>query len=58
MTNKSRWLKLSALLLGGGVLLSGGCLAGFWDGFWNSGWPTQNAWLNMAIDIIKEDIFM
>jgi hypothetical protein len=58
MTKKSTWLKLSAILVAGGVLLGDGCLASFWEGFWQSGWPTDNRWLNLAIDIIKEDIFM
>ncbi|MBU0618387.1 MAG: hypothetical protein KKI02_11770 [Planctomycetes bacterium] len=58
MTKKSTWLKLSAMLMGGGLLLGNGCLASFWEGFWGTGWPTDNPWLNVAIDIIKEDIFM
>jgi hypothetical protein len=53
---KSTWLKLSAMSLAGGLLLSG-CLAQFWDGFWNTGWPTDNRWLNIAIDILQEDLF-
>lgn len=53
---KSTWLKLAAMSLAGGMLLSG-CLAQFWDGFWNTGWPTDNRWLNIAIDILQEDLF-
>lgn len=58
MTKKSTWLKLSAMLVAGSVLFTDGCLAAFWEGFWGVGWPTDNPWLNLAIDIIKEDIFM
>ena len=58
MSKKSTWLKLSAMLAGGGMLLGNGCLAEFWEGFWGVGWPTDNLWLNLLIDVIKEDIFM
>jgi len=58
MTKKSKWLKLSATLVGGGMLLGNGCWGAFWQGFMNTGWPTDNRWLNIAIDIIKEDIFL
>lgn len=40
--------------LGGG---GGGGLNGFWQGFWNTGWPTDNRWLNIGIDVLKEELF-
>lgn len=60
MSKKSTWLKLGAMLTGGGMLLQNGCLSleDFWQGFWNTGWPSDIRWLNIAIDIIKEDIFL
>ena len=58
MNKKSTWLKLSAMLMGGGMLFCNGCLGDFWQGFWNTGWPTDIRWLNIAIDIVKEDIFL
>lgn len=53
MTKK--WLKLA--LLTSGVLLANGCLGAFWQGLWNTGWPTNNRWLNLGLDILNEDIF-
>ena len=57
MTKKSTWLKLGAMLMSGGLLLSNGCLGDFWAGFWNTGWPTEARWLNIAIDVLQEDLF-
>ena len=59
MIKKSTWLKLGAMLLGGATLFSNGCLnlQDFWDGFWNTGWPTDSRWLNVAIDVLQEDLF-
>ncbi len=54
MRSTSKWLTLMALLAGGSTLLINGCLGAFWQGFWNTGWPTQNPWLNLAIDAVKE----
>lgn len=58
---KAKYFALVATTLSGAVLLSG-CLGGlslngFWDGFWNSGWPTDNRWLNIGIDVVKEELF-
>jgi hypothetical protein len=62
MTKK--WVSLSALLFGGATVFHSGCLSfgsigsgEFWDGMWNSGWPTNNAWLNIGIDVLKEELF-
>lgn len=55
MTKK--WLTLSALLFGGGTLFQSGCLGQFWDGFWNTGWPTDNPWINIGIDVLNEELF-
>lgn len=57
MNKKSKWLALTSIVASGGMLFQGGCLQGFWQGFFNTGWPNNNRWLNIAIDIIKEDIF-
>jgi hypothetical protein len=57
---KAKWYKLGAMLLGAGTLLQfGGCLniEDFWQGFWNTGWPTNNTWLNIAIDVLNEELF-
>ena len=51
-----KWLKVSALLVGGAMLFSNGCLGAFWDGMWNTGWPTGNLWLNVLIDVLNEEL--
>ena len=53
---KAKFFALAATLLTGATMLNG-CLGGFWDGFWNSGWPTDNRWLNIGIDVVKEELF-
>ncbi|MBP7747544.1 MAG: hypothetical protein KA383_15620 [Phycisphaerae bacterium] len=53
MTRKSKWLALSVLLAGGSTLFAG-CLSAFWQGFFNTGWPSDNVWLNLALDVVKE----
>lgn len=55
--NKKSFLKWSALLFGGATLFQSGCLGDFWDGFFNSGWPTHNRAVNIAIDVLKEELF-
>jgi hypothetical protein len=35
----------------------GGCLSAFWDGFWRTGWPSDNRWLNLGIDVANEVLF-
>jgi hypothetical protein len=51
-----KWLKLSALLVGGATLFGNGCLQGFWQGLWNTGWPTDNRYVNLIIDILNEEL--
>lgn len=55
---QKKWYTLTALLFGGATVFQG-CLnwGGFWDGFWNTGWPTDNRWLNIGIDVLKEELF-
>lgn len=50
---KAKWMSLS-VLVAAGALVSEGCLAAFWDGFWNSGWPANNRWVNLAYDVLVE----
>lgn len=54
-----KWMTLSALLFGGASVFQLGCLNlnSFWDGFFNSGWPSDNRWLNIGIDVLKEELF-
>jgi len=54
--SKKLWLKAGALLVGGAVLFQNGCLSAFWDGFWNTGWPTDNRWMNILIDVLNEEL--
>lgn len=51
MTRRSRWLALWVST--GGVLLVNGCLGAFWHGLIR-GWPPDNRWLNLAVDVLKE----
>lgn len=53
---KAKMYTMAALLLSGTTVFAG-CLGGFWDGFFNSGWPTDNRWLNIGIDVVKEELF-
>jgi len=56
---KAKWLKLWAAVLGGATLFQAGCLnlEDFWQGLWNTGWPTDNRWLNIAWDVLNEELF-
>jgi hypothetical protein len=54
MTKK--WLML-ALLAGTATLLSNGCLNAFWQGLWKTGWPANNRWINVGLDVANEVIF-
>jgi hypothetical protein len=56
MMNKAKWLTLSAIA-STGLLLQSGCLGAFWDGLINSGWPTDNRWLNIGLDVANEIVF-
>jgi hypothetical protein len=52
-----KWMTLVAATLGGGTLFQSGCLNDFFGGFFNTGWPTDNRWLNLAIDVLNEELF-
>ena len=53
---KSKWLTLGAMLTSGAVLLQNGCLGAFWQGM-SSGWPADNKWLSIAVDVANEIVF-
>jgi hypothetical protein len=72
MSKKSKWLMLGAALFGGSTLFHSGCLSfgglgglggvdgffgDFWSGFWNTGFPTNNQWLNIGLDVLNEELF-
>lgn len=54
--NRIKLFVLSTLVLGGATLFQG-CLSGFWEGFFNDGWPTDNQMINTAIDVLNEELF-
>lgn len=54
---RSKWFTLSAMLASGAVLFQSGCLGAFWQGMWSTGWPTNNRWLNLALDVANEVVF-
>lgn len=49
-----RWAALTALTAAGGLLFQSGCLSAFWQGFAGKGFPTDNRWINLALDIANE----
>jgi hypothetical protein len=56
--SKKKLMALGAMLFAGATLLSsGGCLGSFWQGFWNTGFPTHSRWINLAIDVVNEAVF-
>lgn len=55
---KSKLMALTAVLFGGATIFQfGGCLNQFWAGFFNTGFPTNNRAINLAIDILNEELF-
>lgn len=56
---KKNLIKWAALAFGGASVfgIGGGCLGPVFDGFFNTGWPTNNRWLNLGIDILNEELF-
>lgn len=57
---KKKLIKIAGAMAGGAFLLhsgSIGCLGDFWAGFFNTGWPTNNRWLNVALDVLNEELF-
>lgn len=51
MTRRGRWLAL--WISTGGLLLVNSCLGAFWRGL-TDGWPADNRWLGLAVDVLKE----
>ncbi len=51
MTRRGRWLAL--WISTGGLLLVNSCLGAFWRGL-TDGWPADNLWLGLAVDVLKE----
>lgn len=51
MLKAKKWMT-PALIASSGIAFNG-CLGAFWDGLWNTGWPREPRWLNIASDIIK-----
>lgn len=58
MNKKTKWITLASVIASGSMLFQSGCLSGFWNGLFNAGWPTNNRIINIAIDILKEDLFL
>lgn len=56
MTKSKLWV-LGAMLFGGATLFQNGCLNGFWQGLFNTGWPTNNRFINIGLDVLREEIF-
>jgi len=57
---KKSLIKWAALAFGGATVMAwggSGCLGPVWQGFWNTGWPTDNRWLNLGIDVLNEELF-
>lgn len=58
---KAKLYTLAALVLGGSLFHIGcgsfGNLGGFGSGLLSKGWPGNNRWLNLAIDILNEELF-
>ncbi len=57
MSRKTKWATLATMLVGGATIFQSGCLGGFWNGFFSDGWPADNRWLNLGIDILNEELF-
>ena len=47
-----RWMML--LTLASATLFVNGCHTSFWQGLWNTGWPTSNRWVNLGLDVVNE----
>lgn len=52
MIRRGKLMLLGALAASGSFLLAG-CLGSFWEGF-AVGWPANNRWLNIALDVVRE----
>ena len=53
---RAKWISITGMLAGGALLLQNGCLGSFWDGF-RTGWPSDNRFFNIAVDILNEQLF-
>ncbi|MFH1745614.1 MAG: hypothetical protein ABIG44_01085 [Planctomycetota bacterium] len=53
---KSKWLTFSMMLASGAMLFQSGCLGSFWQGV-TRGWPSDNPWINLAVDVANEVVF-
>ncbi len=49
-------IMLTLLAVSGAALLQLGCLGPFLDGMFRSGFPKDNLFLNLAIDIVQEAV--
>lgn len=49
-------IMLTLLAVSGAALLQLGCLGPFFDGMFRSGFPKNNLFLNLAIDIVQEAV--
>lgn len=50
-------LALSAMALSGATLFEG-CVGAFWQGLWKTGFSWgQSKWVDVALDILREDLF-
>jgi hypothetical protein len=55
--SKTKLLALAALTLGGATLFQG-CLNSFWQGLFSTGFSYgQSRYVDVALDIIREDLF-
>ncbi|MBN2448672.1 MAG: hypothetical protein JXO22_18240 [Phycisphaerae bacterium] len=54
--SKRKLVALSAMMLGGATLFEG-CLSSFWQGLWKTGFPADNQWIDLALDVLREDLF-
>lgn len=53
---KRKAIMLGLLLASGAALFQLGCLGPFFDGLLRSGFPKDNLFLNLAIDIVQEAV--
>ena len=50
---RSKWAALM-LLASGALVFQGACLSAFWQGLSQTGFPTDNRWLNLAFDVASQ----
>lgn len=54
---KKAKLMILAAVVAGTVLDSSSCLNSFWNGLWNTGFPSNNLWINLGLDALNEVVF-